>query len=74
MGDLHSPGYTINPYDPCVANKTTHCSQMTVTWHVDNPKPLHASPTVLSDFILWIKTIYGTLTASRDRNNTYLGM
>ena len=30
-------GFTINPYDPCVANKTTDGGkQLTVVWHVDD--------------------------------------
>ena len=35
---LEKMGFEINPYDPCVANKTVGDSQMTVTWHVDDLK------------------------------------
>ena len=31
--DLKSLGYEINPYDPCVANKTINGKQMTICWH-----------------------------------------
>jgi len=35
--ELEDYGFTVNPYDPCVANKTTECGwQLTVIWHVDN--------------------------------------
>jgi hypothetical protein len=36
VADLVSLGFTINPYDPCVANKIIHDKQMTVCWHVDD--------------------------------------
>ena len=62
--------FKTNPYNPCVANKTIHGSQMTVTWHVDNLQLSHALSTVLSAFILWLETIYSTLTASRGQTHT----
>ena len=31
-------GFEVNPYDPCVANKTINGLQMTVTWHMDDLK------------------------------------
>jgi hypothetical protein len=35
--ELEAWGFTINPYDPCVANKTTDGGkQLTVVWHVDD--------------------------------------
>ena len=35
--ELEDYGFTVNPYDPCVANKMTKCGlQLTVIWHVDN--------------------------------------
>ena len=36
--ELEDHGFTVNPYDPCVANKIINGKQMTVTWHVDNRK------------------------------------
>ena len=32
VADLLSIGFTINPYDPCVANKTINGKQLTGTW------------------------------------------
>ena len=31
---LLSIGFQLNPYDPCVANKTVENFQLTVVWHV----------------------------------------
>ena len=36
--ELVEMGFEINPYDPCVANKTINGCQMTICWHVDDLK------------------------------------
>ena len=53
VGDLEAQGFEINPYNPCVSNKTAEGEQMTITWHVDNLKILYVDRKVVSD------TIYG---------------
>ena len=35
---LVSWGFTINPYDQCVANKQINGKQCTIVWHVDDLK------------------------------------
>ena len=37
-------GFTINPYDWCVANNEVNGEQITVVWHVDDLKISHADP------------------------------
>ena len=32
VSELREMGFTINPYDPCVANKTVNGMQMTIRW------------------------------------------
>ena len=32
-------GFTVNPYDWCVANKLVQGSQLIITWHVDGNIP-----------------------------------
>jgi hypothetical protein len=35
--ELEDCGFTVNPYEPCVVNKTTKCGlQLRVIWHVGN--------------------------------------
>ncbi len=41
--DLKMP-FTINPYDPCVANATINGKQMTITWHINNLIVSHVDP------------------------------
>ena len=38
VGDLMNIGLELNPYDPCVANKTINGKQLTLVWHVDDIK------------------------------------
>jgi hypothetical protein len=44
-------GFVINPYDFCVANKTTNCKQCTVVWHVDDLKISHVDPKVVTTIL-----------------------
>ena len=36
LKNLKSIGFVLNPYDPCVANKSVDGAQLTVVWHVDD--------------------------------------
>ncbi len=36
VSELKMMRFTINPYNPCIANKFVNGSQMTLRWHVDN--------------------------------------
>jgi hypothetical protein len=42
---LKQMGFTINPYDPCVANAIIVGTQCTIAWYVDNTKISHVHPT-----------------------------
>ena len=59
VGELKEMGFELNPYDPCVANKTINGSQMTVTWHVDDLKVPHVESIEVTKFILSMAKIYG---------------
>ena len=73
-GDLRQQGFVMNPYDPCVVNKTIDGSQMTMTWHVDDLEISHQSDTVINGAVAWLESIYETLDASRSDKHQYLGM
>ena len=49
--DLVKDRFIVNPYNLCVANKTINGKQLTVTWHVDDPKISHVDEQVVEDFI-----------------------
>jgi hypothetical protein len=68
-------GFTLNPFDPCVANKMVDDAQLTVRWHVDDLMISHINNDVIIAFIKAIKAIYGdNLAESMGTKHTYLGM
>jgi hypothetical protein len=78
VADLVSLGFEINPYDPCVANKTIKDKQMTICWHVDDLFIGHEDPAVVSHFLTWLAKRYDTedkkLNVVRGPKHDYLGM
>ena len=48
VGDLMRIGFKLNPYDPCVANKTINGKQVTLVWHVDNIQASHVEAEVFT--------------------------
>jgi hypothetical protein len=75
-------GFTINPYDPCVANKMIAGAQMTICFHVDDCKLSHVQPLVMDNMIEYLRQEYesifedgsGEMTVSRGKVHKYLGM
>ena len=57
--DLTSLGFTINPYDPCVANKIVNGLQMTFCWHINNLLIGHAKPNTITHFLDWLARVIG---------------
>ena len=78
VADLQSVGFTLNPYDPCVANKLVNGKQLTVLWHVDDIIAAHEDPKIVSNFLAWIQERYDTpdkkMVAMRGHVHDYLGM
>ena len=58
VADLKKYGFTINPYDPCVANAMINGYQMTVIWHVDDLKVSHKDPKEIDKFATYLSGIY----------------
>ena len=48
---LQGMGFTLNPYDLCVANKIVNGSQCTVVFYVDDNKISHVDPEVVKGVI-----------------------
>ena len=77
LADLIKYGFTVNPYDPCVANKMVNGKQQTVCWHVDDLKVSHVDSRVNDVFLQWIKDTYGAIgevKVTRGKIHEYLGM
>jgi hypothetical protein len=73
-GTLKEMGFTLNPYDPCVANKTINGKQCTVLWYVDDNKISHCDPKVVDSIIIEIEKKFGNMTITRGKEHTFLGM
>eukprot|EP00957_Ditylum_brightwellii_P197743 15065216-Ditylum_brightwellii.AAC.1 len=74
---LEEWGFTINPYDWCVANKEINGKQCTIVWHVDDLKISHVDQGVVDDIINKLQDKYGKeapLTVTRGTIHDYLGM
>ena len=52
-------GFTINPYDWCVANKQINGQQCTLVWHVDDMKISHADSRVVDTIINMLEQEFG---------------
>jgi len=72
--ELTNQGFTLNPYDPCVANKIINDKQCTITWHVDDLKISHVENPVIDDILKKLGDKYGELTVTRGKVHDYLGM
>ena len=72
---LAEDGFTVNPYDSCVANKIMpDGTQCTVCWYVDDLKISHVSEEVVESVISMIEARYGKMSVTRGKKHTYLGM
>ena len=70
-------GFTINPYDWCVANKQIEGRQCTLVWHVDDMKISHGDSRVVDGIIRLLEEEFGKeapLTICRGKIHDYLGM
>ena len=70
-------GFTLNPYDHCVANKTISGSQCTVIWHVDDLKISHVRKDALATVVQGLNKKYGKetpITVHYGSVHDYLGM
>ncbi|EJK60825.1 hypothetical protein THAOC_18763, partial [Thalassiosira oceanica] len=59
VADLTADGFTLNPYDPCVANKMINGKQMTIGWHVDDCKVSHVEEAEVDKLIARFRDMYG---------------
>ena len=79
---LKCKGYTMNPYDPCVWNKTIDGKQCTICFHVDDCKISHVSDAVIDQTIERLQKDYesifedgsGEMKVNRGKIHKYLGM
>jgi hypothetical protein len=71
---LKEMGFTLNPYDPCIANAMINGKQCTIAWYVDDTKISHVDPNVVSSIIDKLEKRFGKMTVTRGNEHTFLGM
>ena len=71
---LKDMGFTLNPYDHCVANCDIDGSQCTIAWYVDDTKISHVDPNVVTRIIQKIEDRFGKMTVTRGQDHVFLGM
>jgi hypothetical protein len=74
---LKERGFTINPYDWCIANKMINGKQCTIVWHVDDLKISHKDSKDVDQIIASLKEEYeqiGEMTVKQGKVHDYLGM
>jgi hypothetical protein len=75
--DIETIGFEVNPYDPCVANRTVKGTQHTICWHVDDLKSSHKNSAVNDEFLEWLTKLYGKVApvkATRGARHDYLAI
>jgi hypothetical protein len=60
--------FTINPYDPCVANKIIDGEQKTICWHVDDLKASHVKTKGMNLMIKYLRQEYETRVRLKFQN------
>jgi hypothetical protein len=75
LKDLEDRGFVVNPYDPCVANKTVNGKQFSITWYVDDLRLCHVDFKVVDEMLSWFESIYGEdMRVLRGKKHNYMGM
>ena len=57
-------GFTLNPYDLCVANKVVDGSQCKIAWHVDDSKMSHQRPEVVKAATKELEKKFGKMSST----------
>ena len=73
-GTLCGMGFTLNPYDRCVANKMINGNQCRVGWYVDDNKVSHVDDKVNTKIVDAIEERFGKLARTTGSKHTFLKM
>ena len=64
---LEKIGFTVNPYDPCVANKMVNNEHCTICWYVDDTKISHKDSKVVDWVLKELESKFGKMSVSRGK-------
>ena len=71
---LKKEGFTVNPYNNCVANKIINSHQFTICWYVDDIKFSHKDECEVRKINHKIESKFGKMPITHGKKHTYLGM
>ena len=71
---LSGLGFTLNPYDPCVANKVIKGKQCTICWYVDDTTISHEYPNVVDYVVSKLEYEFGKMMVTRGKKHTFVGI
>ena len=71
---LSDLGFTINKYDPSVANAIIEGKQFTICWYIDDSKISHVNPKVVDWVIMKLEERFGKIKVKRGKLHTFVGM
>ena len=70
---LQNLGFTLNPYNPCMANANIKGSQCTILWYIDDNKISHKDQVVVDDLIQRTEAKFGHMTKTQGDEHEFLG-
>lgn len=74
IADLTSIGLTLNPCNPCMANKLVNGKQFTIVWHVVDLTYSHVQQSVINNFVADLCCFYGdNIKVHTGKVHDYLG-
>jgi hypothetical protein len=73
-GVLLTDGFSANPYDACLFNKTVEGVQITVCFHVDDLLVTCTSDALMEDMVSHLSSNFTNLTVNRGEQHSYLAM
>ena len=73
-GMMEHLGFTFNPYDPCVCNRSTPKGRITLLTHVDDCLISSPNECFIDSLLEEVKSVYPQITIHRGRKLPFLGM
>ena len=66
--------FSVNPYNPFVANKTVNRQKYTIVWHVNYLKFPHTYPEKVTKMLNHMEEKFGKMIISCGKKHEYLGL
>jgi len=71
---LQKMSFTLNPYDPCIANKLINGKHCTVAWYANDNKISHIDASIVMQIVEAIEKHFGKMMVVCGNKHGFLGM